>query len=133
MKKLILAIIVCGISSIQASEWEYLGETDEFRYELDRQSIRKVPTVYSSIESNVTQFWIKKIVINDISKDGLGLGDYTKNLYHVNCSADLLGFKTEVKYKGNRVIDSYTDSYVKMTPIIPDTVGSSFAKAICDH
>ncbi|EZQ04784.1 hypothetical protein [Acinetobacter sp. Ver3] len=131
MNKFFLAIILCGISSVQASEWEYLGETNEFRYELDRQSIRKVPISYSTISSNVTQFWIKKVVINDISQDGLGVGDHTKTMLHVNCSADLLGLKTEIKYKSNRVIDSYTDSYVKMEPIIPDTIGSSFAKIIC--
>lgn len=124
--------MICGISSVQASEWEYLGETNEFRYEIDKQSIRKVATNYSTLQSNVKQFWVKKIVINDISKDGLGVGDHTKTLLHINCSADLLGFKTEIKYKGTMLIDSYTDPYVKMEPIIPDTIGSSFARSICN-
>ncbi|MDY6536599.1 hypothetical protein SKM62_06605 [Acinetobacter faecalis] len=132
MNKLFLAIMICGISSVQASEWEYLGETNEFRYEIDKQSIRKVATNYSTLQSNVKQFWVKKIVINDISKDGLGVGDHTKTLLHINCSADLLGFKTEIKYKGTMLIDSYTDPYVKMEPIIPDTIGSSFARSICN-
>ncbi|ALD02198.1 hypothetical protein AMQ28_07380 [Acinetobacter sp. TTH0-4] len=133
MSRLFLALILCGVSIAQASEWEYLGETNEFSYELDKQSIRKVPSSYSAFGNNVTQFWIKKTVINDISKDGLGVGDHTKTLLHINCSADQLGFKTEIKYKGTRVIDSYSDVYVKMEPIIPDTVGSNFAKAVCNH
>ncbi|MFV5427565.1 surface-adhesin E family protein [Acinetobacter towneri] len=131
MSRVFLALILCSVCSVQASEWEYLGETNEFRYELDRQTIRKVATGYSTIGNNVTQFWVKKIVINDLSKDGLGIGDHTKTLLYINCNADLLGFKTEIKYKGTRVIDSYTEPYVKMEPIVPDTIGSSFSKAIC--
>ena len=84
MSRLFLALILCGVSIAQASEWEYLGETNEFSYELDKQSIRKVPSSYSAFGNNVTQFWIKKTVINDISKDGLGVGDHTKTLLHIN-------------------------------------------------
>ena len=42
-----------------------------------------------------------------------------------------LGVKSIVKYKNNKVVDSYTESTVKMYPIVPDTVGSSYLKSVC--
>ena len=75
MSRVFLALILCSVCSVQASEWEYLGETNEFKYELDKQTIRKVATGYSTVGNNVTQFWVKKVVINDLSKDGLRIGE----------------------------------------------------------
>ncbi len=40
MSRVFLALILCSVCSVQASEWEYLGETNEFKYELDKQTIK---------------------------------------------------------------------------------------------
>ncbi|HLB41736.1 MAG: hypothetical protein A3F63_13480 [Pseudomonadales bacterium RIFCSPHIGHO2_12_FULL_40_16] len=133
MNKLLCLGLILGCSNVYAANWKYLGSTQEYKIELDTDSIKKVPSGYASLGTSVTQFWIKRTVINDLTKDGLGIGDHSKMLFHVNCNADTLGFKTEVKYKGDRVIDSYTQPYITMEAIIPDSIGAGYALEVCNN
>lgn len=133
MNKLLCLCLIFGVSNAYAANWKYLGSTQEFKIEIDADSIKKVPGGYASLGTSVTQFWIKRTVINDLTKDGLSLGDHTKTLFHVNCSTDMIGFKTEIKYKGDRVIDSYTQPYVTMEAIIPDSIGAEYALEVCNN
>lgn len=133
MNKLLCLCLIFGVSNVYAANWKYLGSTQEFKIELDTDSIKKVSGGYTSVGTGVTQFWIKRTVINDLTKDGLSVGDHTKTLFHVNCGSDTIGFKTEVKYKGDKVIDSYTQPYVTMEAIIPDSIGAEYAVAVCNN
>ena len=118
-------------NNVYAANWSFLGETDEYRFELDLDSIKKIKRSEFGSYNTVTQFWVKKTIINDLTKDGLSVGDHLLDLYHIDCNEDTLGVKSIVKYKNNKVVDSYTESTVKMYPIVPDTVGSSYLKSVC--
>lgn len=117
--------------NVYAANWSLLGETAEYRHELDLESIKKAKNSGISSYNAVTQFWVKKTIVKDLTKDGLSIGDYVLNLYFIDCNEDTLGIKSIVKYKNSEVIDSYTENTVKMYPIVPETVGSSYLKSVC--
>jgi len=121
------------VNHTYAANWMILGETDEHRIELDLESIKKISSSLYGYDKSITQFWIKKTIINDLTKDGLGIRDYSLNLYHINCSNDTLGLKSGIKYKNNKALDNYNESYVKMQPIVPETIGSSYYKIVCEN
>ncbi|MGE8646248.1 surface-adhesin E family protein [Acinetobacter vivianii] len=90
---------------------------------------------YVEVLSNgLTQAWIKNVVINDISKDGLGLGDYTMYLYQFNCqnkTSKMLSY-TDYDVKTGLSKKSYTyPSYGQMKPVIPDSVGETQLEVAC--
>ena len=133
MQRLLSLLILLVVNHTYAANWMILGETDEHRIELDLESIKKISSSPYGYDKSITQFWIKKTVINDLTKDGLGMGDYSLNLFHINCSNDTLGLKSGIKYKNNKALDSYTESYVKMQPIVPETVGYSYYTVVCSQ
>lgn len=133
MKRLLSLLILLVANHTYAANWMILGETDEHRIELDLESIKKISSSLYGYDKSITQFWIKKTIINDLTKDGLGVRDYSLNLYHINCSNDTLGLKSGIKYKNNKALDSYNESYVKMQPIVPETIGSSYYKMVCEN
>ena len=69
MNKLLCLGLILGCSNVYAANWKYLGSTQEYKIELDTDSIKKVPSGYASLGTSVTQFWIKRTVINDLTKD----------------------------------------------------------------
>lgn len=134
MKNLISGLtLVLLANNVYAVNWSFLGETDEYRFELDLDSIKKAKRSEFDSYNTVTQFWVKKTIINDLTKDGLSIGDRLLDLYHIDCKQDTLGIKSIVKYRNNKVIDSYTENTVKMYPIVPDTIGSSYLKSVCSQ
>lgn len=133
VKYLVFLFFIFWGSCVFAANWQYLGETKEFSIQLDTDSIKKVNSSYGSYGTGITQFWIKRTVINDLSKDGLGLGDYMMMLFHINCNQDTLGVKTAIKYKMGTVIDNYSQSLVVMEAIVPDSLGAEYSRAVCNN
>ena len=78
-------------NNVYAANWSFLGETDEYRFELDLDSIKKIKRSEFGSYNTVTQFWVKKTIINDLTKDGLSVGDHLLDLYHIDCNEDTLG------------------------------------------
>lgn len=85
----------------------------------------------------ITEAWVKRIVFNDISKDGLGLNDYTMELNHYNCndrSRKSISY-TDYSFKTGKVLNTVTNPnygvYSKFQAVIPETVGESELDAIC--
>ena len=132
MKRLLsLTALLLWVNNSYASDWMFVGDTDEQRIELDLESIKKIGSGNFTTDRSTTQFWVKKTIINDLTKDGLSVGDYSLSLFNINCLNDTLGFKSAVRYKNNKIFDNYIDSYVKMQPIVPETIGSSYSKIVC--
>lgn len=135
MPKNLLAIIITlmATSVFAETEWANIGfDADrEFYYEYNPASISQVKEYSYKGHRKV---WIRSTVINDISQDGLAVGDYRLQLMWVNCSDNTLGLKSIVGYKktGN-VIANYgrNYSYVEMQDAIPGTMGQAFVDSVC--
>lgn len=112
----------------KALGWTQVSISNEFKSYINYNYVNPKPY-------GITEVWIKHVVINDISKDGLGLGDYTMVMNQYNCSDKT--YKnisyTDYSSKTGNVIDSYTyPSYsTQFKSVIPDTVGESQLNAVC--
>lgn len=130
---IISSTIACGVFA--APEWKFISESDSgFTFFLDTNSVTNVSEV--GYRQN-KQFWAKELVVDDLEQDGLGVGDYRLALQWINCSDYTLGAKSIAVYKKrkNRTLkpEFYSRSgyEVRMDPIIPGSVGESFARHLC--
>lgn len=84
--------------------------------------------------SGLTQAWLKHVVVNDLSKDGLALGDYTMVLSQFNCKNKTEKSVSYTDYDAKTGVSkrSYTyPSYTEMKPPVPDSVGESQLESVC--
>lgn len=137
MKNLIKigCVLVLGLSSNLsfAADWKYINYSDEHVYGIDINSISQV-NEYSY--QKYKKAWIKNVIKNDLSKDGMTVGDYSMMLYWADCNTRTLGLKTSTSYKSNgKVIPNYSfsNSYVSMQDVIPETIGEGIIDAICGN
>lgn len=132
--RFIIFVLFYVISSLSHAQWKNIGfdADNEFYYEYNVDTIAKV-----EYPNNANyKVWIKRTVTNDISQDGLGVGDYTMALQWINCSANTLGLKSVTAYKKTgQVIPNWgwSNSYVKMNDAIPETMGSAFVDVVCSN
>ncbi|MEG6547657.1 surface-adhesin E family protein [Acinetobacter bereziniae] len=156
LKKLLLLSLICGSScSIWAFDVEHvkttydnLNEESKLKFKAEFKGLGWLSTTYSNeFETftnagyvkpkgyGITEAWIKRVVINDITKDGLSLNDYTMYLNQYNC--DEKSFKsimyTDYSYKTGKVLNSYSyPSYSQnFKPVVPESIGASELEAIC--
>jgi len=87
-----------------------------------------------ALPNGLTQAWLKHVVVNDISKDGLALGDHTMVLSQFNCKnkTEKSVSYTDYDAKTGQSKRSYTyPSYTEMKPPVPDSVGESQLESVC--
>ena len=129
---IISSTIACGVFA--ASEWKFITLNSGFAFSIDTNSITNV-SEYNYRQNK--QFWVKQLVVQDLERDGLGVGDYRLVLQWINCSDNTLGEKAIAVYKKqkNRTLkpEFYSRSgyEVRMDPIIPGSVGESFVSHVC--
>lgn len=106
--------------------WEKITESTEHKIYMNYNYVK--PDSYGQSEA-----WIKIVVYNDITKDGLGVGDYIMVLNKYNCSDSTsknLSY-TEYNKTGNVISSATSPSYQSYKQIIPETVGESQLKWAC--
>ena len=131
---IISSTIACGVFA--APEWKFISESDNgFIFFIDTNSITNVSEV--GYRQN-KQFWTKALVVDDLEQDGLGVGDYRLGLNWINCSDNTLGKKAIAVYKKQKngtfkydSSDSRAGYEVGMQPVIPESIGESFANHVC--
>ena len=78
--------------------------------------------------------WIKSVIVNDLTKDSMTVGDYNMVLQWANCNARTLGYKSNTAYRKNgTVINNLSNSvsYVRMSDVIPGSIGEAILDSIC--
>ncbi|MFW6699360.1 surface-adhesin E family protein [Acinetobacter baumannii] len=90
---------------------------------------------YNYVEASnydITKAWTKRIVSNDISKDGLALGDYLMIHTSYNCKDKTYKDLSYAAYnhKNGQVIRSST-LYKNYESPIPESVGETQLESIC--
>lgn len=132
MLKIVFALLMIGFFSVKANaEWESVGTTNEHIYLIDPDKIR---TASEYAGKSYLKVWVKNIIYNDITKDGLSVGDYKINLWHIDCNALTSGLKSYADYKKNgSLVDSQQVSYVKMEDVIPNSAGEAILEKACQY
>lgn len=130
MKKLLVAIIVF-IQTVQIyanEDWFKIGGNDEANFYINMRSISE----FKLYGKPVVKAWIKREIYNDISKDGLSVGDYNMVMYYSNCEEKTLGVKSLTDYKKGKVFGASNNySYVEMKDVIPDSIGEAILAYSC--
>lgn len=132
MKKFIFAmsIFLCSVTSQANDDWFYMGSTDESKYYINIQSI----TETKEFGKTLVKAWIKDEIFNDLTKDGLSVGDNSLMLYNLDCQENKIGLKASTSYKNRKMIPgkSFNRSYVEMKDVIPDSIGQSILAYGCE-
>ncbi|MEI1702487.1 surface-adhesin E family protein [Acinetobacter baumannii] len=106
--------------------WVSVSKSNEFQAFVNFNHVEQ-------ITNEIVQAWVKNVVINDVTKDGLNIGDYSMYLVRYDCSNKT--YKnisyTDYKAKTGTVLDSYTFTNTNFKPIIPESVGESQFDLIC--
>lgn len=131
MRKLISALIfiICPVIGNTSDDWFYMGKTNESKYYINIPSISE----FNEYGSKLVKSWIKEEIYNDITKDGLTVGDHTMFLYQLDCKNNKIGLKSMTSYKGNKPFGIPTNkSYVEMRDVIPESIGQSILAYSCE-
>ena len=118
-----------GVLTTQANaEWEQVGTTNEHIYLVDPDKIRTA----SEYGKSYLKVWVKKIIYNDITKDGFSVGDYEIDLWQMDCNGLTSGLKSYAEYKKNgSLVNSHQLNYVTMTDVIPNSIGEAILEKAC--
>lgn len=113
--------------SLRESGWTVIGTGNEFKAFMHYDFIKP-------ISDEITEAWVKYVVINDISKDGLSLGDFSMYLIRYNCADQTYKTisTTDYNQKNGKLINSNTfpstDSY---KAVVPDTLVAKQIRDVC--
>ena len=131
MNKIFLAISLFLVSKgvLASDDWFLMGSTQESRYYINMPSISE-STEYGK---TIVKSWIKIQIYNDLTKDGLSVGDYSLMLYQVNCNENTIGLKTSTSYKAGKPYGSQINkSFVQMNDVIPESIGQDILAYTCE-
>jgi hypothetical protein len=127
-KKLLLSLII-AIPVVAQADWIKVADGSEYTYSLDPNRI-----VSTSDSLKYAEAWVKMVIDNDLTKDGLSVGDYKLAKYKFKCDTTELGLVGIYLYKkSGQLFDSYKPSYVAYEPAIPDTHGERLLEVVCDY
>ena len=111
-----------------AEDWYKISSSNESHLYLNLPSVKEK----KQYSQTLVQGWIKSVIYNDLTQDGLAVGDHYMSLYQVDCNEQKFGLVTETKYKNNKVLgQSYQPYSVNMQYAIPDTIGEGIIESLC--
>lgn len=122
MKKIVILglFFFASLGANAEENWINIGKTDESNFYINFKSIEEA----YDYNNTYVKSWIKSVIYNDITKDGLSVGDITMTLYYSNCSKNQLGVKTLIAYKNNKPFGSQiNNTHPDMRDVIPETMG----------
>ena len=126
-KKLLLSLLVT-VPVVAQAEWIVLDKGEEFTIYVDPD--RTVATVKSLKHAEA---WFKAVVHNDLTKDGMGIGDFRLMKYKFKCDTNELSLDASYDYRTGKQIDSYVARYNVYSSAIPETKGELMAFVVCGY
>lgn len=126
---LALSLFLVCTPTFASDDWFLMGNTKESKYYINMPSISET----REYGKTIVKSWIKIQIFNDLTKDGLSVGDYTLMLYQVNCNENTIGVKTSTSYKDGKPYGSQINkTYVQMNDVIPESIGQSILAYSCE-
>lgn len=118
-----------SLETIKKKGWLDSARSSTELYQLNLNYFTDTSSSYTSR----MQVWVKSIIIKDIVKDGLSVGDYTMSLEEYDCTNNTSKFFESVSYdlKTGSTVNSYKSPYPKEHKIVPGSVGEHLLKDIC--
>lgn len=132
LKRIGLASILSVVATVSYanSDWEWVGKNAEYAVFISPSSVK---TVQKNARSPIyQQAWFKMHIQNDISKDGLRVGDYKLRLYQFDCAQQTVGlvYSVDQNKKDNQTVTEQAKT-IDMKPAVPESMGQVFMDIIC--
>ena len=126
----LLTTTLLTLSYSHATEWFELTQSDEKKYYASPEHLN--PLSRSSGQATELEMWVKAVIYNDLTKDGMTINDYQMTLYKIDCRNREFGIKQSISYNAKgKMLDSNSATSVTMNKTIPETIGSSIVANGC--
>lgn len=127
-----VAVMFAGLCAapVFASDWAWIGKNKEYAVFISPSSVKNVQK--NARSPIYQQAWFKMHIQNDISKDGLRVGDYKLRLYQFDCAQQTVGLVYSVdqnKLEGTTKTEQAKN--IEMKPAVPESMGQAFMDVIC--
>ncbi|AYO54674.1 MULTISPECIES: surface-adhesin E family protein [Acinetobacter] len=121
-----ISLLIPSLSS--ANDWVNIASSNESHLYLNMSSVKEK----KQYNQTLVQGWIKSVIFNDLTQDGLSVGDYYMSLYQTDCNEQKFGLITQTRYKKEKVFgESYQPYSVNMQYAIPETIGAGIIESLC--
>lgn len=130
MKKLLISSL-CMLATVSyASDWVWVGKNAEYAVFISPSSVKNIQKDTKS--PIYQQAWFKMHIQNDLTKDGLRVGDYKLRLYQFDCAQQQMGlvYSVDQNKKDNKTITDQPKT-IDMNPVVPESMGQAFMDIIC--
>lgn len=127
LKKLLLGLIIV-VPGIAQADWVEVDRDDESVFYMD-----PARAVFTNKSIGYAETWVKAVIHNDLTKDGLSVGDHRLTKFEFRCNGKELALAAVYEYKNGNVINSYIPSYKAFKPAIPDSRGEFFLDLVCEE
>lgn len=132
LKLLFSAIIVSMliVNTTWANEWIFIAKNAEYELYIAPSTIKTVQR--NKIRPKYQQAWFKFYIHNDLTKDGLSVGDYKLRYFQFDCAQQTLGLVSGIDYfQDGTIAKNEKPQSIDMKPVVPDSVGQGLSDAIC--
>lgn len=127
-----VAVMFAGLCAapVFASDWAWIGKNKEYAVFISPSSVKNVQK--NARSPIYQQAWFKMHIQNDISKDGLRVGDYKLRLYQFDCAQQTVGLVYSVdQNKLDGTTKTEQVKTIEMKPAVPESMGQAFMDVIC--
>jgi hypothetical protein len=131
LKKLaLLTTTLISFNQAHATEWLEITQSDEKKYYISPEHTN--PISRAGTQATELEMWVKSVIYNDLTKDGMTINDYQMLLYKIDCRNREFGIKQGVNYNAKgKMLDSNSTNTVTMNRAIPETIGASIVSSGC--
>lgn len=119
------------VGTNNAIQWNYIDVVNnEFKLWYNPTSVHTVQTFFGK---QYQQAWFKQEIMNDINPlDDVNVGDYSLDLWRVNCTTLQVGMVKSLSYKKSGVfVGQVRVPIVHMKDIVPSTAGQAIFNRVC--
>lgn len=111
------------VKFLEKSE-EEIGRTDKAIEYMKNGDVQVKPSGNATV-------WTKSVSIKDRPKEKLLKGDIVKTQMEVNCDSYEMAILAQIVYRKTETIKYNNYPYPTFIPIVPDSIGASFANRTC--
>ncbi|WP_432481742.1 hypothetical protein [Moraxella sp. ZY200743] len=142
IKRLITVVMGLAISGSAVANEPVIGtSTSGFEWRVLHDRVKVSHREYFggfSVDKKTITAWIRRVVVNDIEQDGLGMGDYYLTQVKIDCSDDTYKDLKDYKYKeypnkGFVMVDSYEPRNPSYKEAVPESMVDAMVTYMCKN
>lgn len=141
LKALCIMALPIIATSAWAEDWQEIGQNAEYKLFIAPSSVREVQ--HHPMQPTYQQAWFRFDIHQELSKDGLDVGDYKLRYYQIDCSQPAMGLVQGLDYQYPKNADTSNDEQqavlvketnpksIEMKKVSPSSIGQALADSVC--